>query len=73
MDLYIAFCYKKVMVFQQVNLYKEAYERSESLIKSILKKFYEIEKNHEKLVQIELDIAMNSGYWLNYMGIDMEN
>jgi len=53
--------------------YKDAYERSEGQIKSILKKFYEIEKNHENLVQIELDMAMNNGYWLNYMEIDMED
>ena len=53
--------------------YKEAYEKSEGQIRSILKKFYEIEKNHENLVQIELDMAMNNGYWLNYMEIDMED
>jgi len=53
--------------------YKDAYEKSEGQIKSILKKFYEIEKNHENLVQFELDLAMNNGYWLNYMEIDMED
>jgi len=55
------------------NFYKEAYKKSEGSIKSILKKFYEIEINHENLVQYELDMALNNGYWLNYMEIDMED
>ncbi len=54
------------------NFYKEAYERSEGTVKSILEKFYEIELNHVNLVQVELDMASHNGYWLNYMEIDME-
>ncbi len=51
---------------------KEAFEESEGLIRSILEKFYEIEQNHVDLVQFELDMASNNGYWLDYMEIDME-
>ena len=55
------------------SFYKEAYERSEGAVKSILEKFYEIELNHVNLVQVELDMASHNGYWLNYMEIDMED
>ncbi|MCP3900797.1 MAG: ferritin family protein [Desulfobacteraceae bacterium] len=55
------------------SFYKEAYEKSEGPIKSILGKFYEIEQNHVDLVQFELDMASKNGYWLDYMEIDMEH
>jgi rubrerythrin len=53
--------------------YREAYEKAEGPVKSIFKKFYEIEQNHVDLVQFELDMASHSGYWLDYMEIDMEH
>ena len=53
--------------------YKEAYSKAAGPIKSVLKKFYEIEQNHVDLVQFELDMASNNGYWLDYMEIDMED
>lgn len=55
------------------NFYKKACEESEGSIKLILEKFYEIEQNHVDLVQFELDMAMHSGHWLDYMEIDMED
>ncbi len=54
------------------SFYKEAFEKSEGSIKSILEKFYEIEQNHVDLVQFELDMASHSGHWLDFMEIDME-
>ena len=53
--------------------YKEAYSKAEGPIKSIFKKFHEIEQNHVDLVQFELDMASHNGYWLDYMEIDMED
>jgi len=58
---------------QTSSFYKEALEKSEGSIKSIFEKFYEIEQNHVDLVQFELDMAMNNGYWLDHMEIDMED
>lgn len=55
------------------SFYKEAYEKSEGSIRSILEKFYEIEQNHVDLVQFELDMASHNGHWLDYMEIDMEH
>ena len=62
-----------IMEVETSNFYKEASEKSEGSIKSILEKFYEIEQNHVDLVQFEMDMASNNGYWLDYMEIDMED
>ena len=60
-----------IMEVETSNFYKEACDKSEGSIKSILEKFYEIEQNHVDLVQFEMDMASNNGYWLDYMEIDM--
>lgn len=53
--------------------YQDAYEKTEGPIKEILKKFVEIERRHEEVVQIELDHASNSGFWFDFMETDMEH
>ncbi len=52
--------------------YRDACEKTQGEIKSVLEKFLEIEQNHVDLVQFELDLAAGSGHWLNFMEIDME-
>jgi len=52
--------------------YKDASEKVEGKIKEILEKFVEIEDRHVDVVQIELDYAMKSGHWFNFMEVSME-
>jgi len=53
--------------------YESACEKTEGPIRKIFEKFLTIERRHEDIVQIELDHASNSGYWFNFMEIDMEH
>lgn len=52
--------------------YKESRDKTEGAIREIFNKFYEIEERHVDVVQIEIDHAMQSGMWFNFMEMDLE-
>jgi len=52
--------------------YREALEKTDGDIKKIFAKFLEIENRHVEAVQVELDYATKSGFWFNFMEIDLE-
>ena len=62
-----------VLEIETSNFYKEACENSQGRIREILEKFYEIEQRHVVVVQIELDHAIGSGFWFDFMETDMED
>jgi len=53
--------------------YKQVMDQTEEPVKSIFRKFLEIENGHIDAVQIELDYASGSGFWFNFMEIDLED
>jgi rubrerythrin len=53
--------------------YKKACEESQGKIREVLEKFHEIEERHVAVVQIELDHATGSGFWFDFMEMDMED
>jgi rubrerythrin len=53
--------------------YREALEKTDGDIKNIFVKFLEIENRHVEAVQVELDYATKSGFWFNFMEIDLED
>jgi len=57
---------------ETTEFYQDACDKTQGSIKEIFKKFVEIERRHEEIVQIELDHASNSGHWFDFMEADME-
>jgi rubrerythrin len=53
--------------------YREALEKTTGSIQAIFAKFLEIEERHVDAVQVELDHASHSGFWFNFMEIDLED
>jgi len=53
--------------------YRQAIERTSGEIQTVFKKFLEIEERHVEAVQVELDHASNSGFWFNFMEVDLED
>ncbi len=53
--------------------YGDAVERTDGDIKKIFEKFLEIENRHVEAVQVELDYATKSGFWFNFMEIDLDD
>lgn len=53
--------------------YKDARDRSEGVVKELFQAFLDIENRHADMVQFELDMVSGSGYWFNFMEIDMED
>lgn len=53
--------------------YRQACSKTEGEVRSIMEKFLAIEERHLEAVQIELDHALNSGIWFNFMEVDMED
>lgn len=60
------------MEIETSSFYRDARDKSEGEIREILERFLEIEENHVDVVQIELDHAMNSGFWFNFMEVSLE-
>jgi len=53
--------------------YREALDKTTGPIQDVFKKFLEIEERHVEAVQLELDHASNSGFWFNFMEVDLED
>jgi len=53
--------------------YRDAMQKTDGDIKKIFAKFLEIEERHVEAVQMELDHATNSGFWFNFMEVDLED
>jgi rubrerythrin len=53
--------------------YRDAVSRTKGDIQAIFKKFLEIEERHVEAVQVELDHASKSGFWFNFMEVDLED
>ncbi len=55
------------------DFYREAAAQTSGDIQAVFKKFLEIEERHVEAVQIELDYATKSGFWFNFMEVDLED
>lgn len=55
------------------DFYRQAVVRTSGKIQAIFKKFLEIEERHVEAVQLELDHASKSGFWFNFMEVDLED
>jgi len=53
--------------------YRQAVEQTSGEIQAVFEKFLEIEERHVEAVQIELDYATKSGFWFNFMEVDLED
>ena len=53
--------------------YRDAMQKTDGDIKKIFAKFLEIENRHVDAVQVELDYATKSGFWFNFMEVDLED
>ncbi len=53
--------------------YRDAMEKTDGDIKKIFARFLEIENRHVDAVQVELDHATKSGFWFNFMEVDLED
>lgn len=53
--------------------YRQAIEQTSGEIQTVFKKFLEIEERHVEAVQVELDHASKSGFWFNFMEVDLED
>lgn len=52
--------------------YRQACAQTEGDIRKVFEKFLEIEDRHVEVVQIELDHAVQSGVWFDFMEVDLE-
>lgn len=55
------------------DFYRQAVTQTSGDIQAIFKKFLEIEERHVEAVQVELDHASKSGFWFNFMEVDLED
>ena len=55
------------------DFYRRAVAQTSGEIQAIFEKFLEIEERHVEAVQVELDYATKSGFWFNFMEIDLED
>jgi len=55
------------------DFYREAAAQTSGDIQAVFKKFLEIEERHVEAVQVELDYATKSGFWFNFMEVDLED
>jgi len=55
------------------DFYRQAVAQTSGAIQAVFKKFLEIEERHVEAVQIELDYASKSGFWFNFMEVDLED
>jgi len=55
------------------DFYRQAAAQTSGEIQAIFQKFLEIEERHVEAVQVELDYATKSGFWFNFMEIDLED
>jgi rubrerythrin len=53
--------------------YRDAMQKTDGDIQKIFAKFLEIEERHVDAVQMELDHASKSGFWFNFMEVDLED
>jgi len=53
--------------------YRQAVEQTSGEIQAVFEKFLEIEERHVEAVQVELDHASKSGFWFNFMEVDLED
>ena len=53
--------------------YKKALQNCQGTEKAVFQKFYELEQHHVDVVHTELDHAMKTGHWFNFMEVDMED
>lgn len=57
---------------QTTDFYRDAAQKTQGSVRSVMEKFVEIEQRHSDVVRIELDHASKNGFWFDFMEISME-